>query len=101
MLDWKDFGTTRPEDVLPIKTKKHQGMPDTRKTEYVLVIREHRERPDCACRVELDGKWYWSDGDGISKVTHWATFNRPYEWDAKAHEEYLKNAVWRNKKGGE
>lgn len=88
-----------PEDLLSNKKYRLWGK-DRKKNPYVLVLREHRFMFDCAMRVQIeDGLWAWSDGDGITPITHWAYIERPY-WDEEAHQKYLKeiHEAWKIKK---
>lgn len=77
-----------PEDMLKHRHYRLWGQ-DREATPYVLVCREHRERPDCAMRVHIEGQqWAWSDGDGITRVTHWAVYNRAVPWDEDKHKRH-------------
>lgn len=95
-LKWIDVNTALPEDVLTHKKYKLWDK-ERLSTDNVLVIREHRERPDCAKRVCIEGKWYWTDGDGVSAITHWAQYDRPVPWNQKEHDKQMKE-IWKNKR---
>ena len=90
-LNWIEASDGQmPEDVLPHKKYMLWGK-QRESTCFVLVCREHREQPDACIRVRIeDGKWAWANGDGITRITHWAEYNRAVPWDEKSHKEYLK-----------
>lgn len=90
-LEWHEaVPGNMPEDMLPTRKYRLWGQ-DRKATGYVLVCREHREQPDACIRVCVgDGMWAWSNGDGITNVTHWAEYNRAVPWDAEAHKRYVE-----------
>lgn len=89
-LEWQEaVPGCMPEDILPHKKYKLWGQ-DREATGYVLVCREHRERPDSCIRIKVNGTWAWANGDGITRVTHWAEYNRAVPWDEAAHKKYIR-----------
>lgn len=88
-IEYKPSEGLAPENFLHLK-KYHLWGKERRSTPYVLVCRSGRERLDVAKRVEVDGVWFWADGDGTSPVTHWAAYERPVKWDEAAHKKEME-----------